>query len=158
MIRVEFNIFYHRTVFFRICAALLFFFGAGVAISAAQSAAPAKTDAASRATAAYAQGMSALQKGDLVSARADFEKVVRLAPKSPEGHNSLGWVLLAQGEIDPAIAQFRIAVKLKPEFAQAHVNLSNALVRKGDVTAALREAKEAVRLTPSDSETRSEEH
>src|SRR5216684_1268100 len=150
MIRVEFNIFYHRTVFFRICAALLFFFGAGVAISAAQSAGPAKTDATSRATVAYAQGMSALQKGDLVSARTNFEKVVRLAPKSPEGHNSLGWVLLAQGEIGSAIAQFQTAVKLKPEFAQAHINLANALIRKGDLPAALHEAREATQLVPND--------
>src|SRR2546422_8054102 len=37
----------------------------------------------------------ALQKGDLVSARADFEKVVRPAPHRPEGPNSLGSVLPA---------------------------------------------------------------
>src|SRR5207302_1016856 len=92
------------------------------------------------------------QKGDLVSARADFEKVVRLAPNSPEGHNSLGWVLLAQGEIDSAIVHFRAAVKLNPDFALAHMNFSSALSRKGDVAAALREAKEAVRLSPDDSE------
>jgi len=78
---------------------------------------------------------------------------VRLAPKSPEGHNSLGWVLLAQGEIDSAIVHFRSAVKLSPDFALAHMNFSSALVRKGDVLAALREAKEAVRLAPGDSET-----
>ena len=96
---MELIFFYRPTFFVRISAALLFFFSGATAISSAQSAPPAKADAASRATAAYAHGMSALQKGDLVSARADFEKVVRLAPKSPEGHNSLGWVLLAQGEI-----------------------------------------------------------
>src|SRR5712692_7419511 len=113
---------------------------------AAQSTGSAKRSAASRANATYLHGMSALQKGDLVSARADFERVVQLAPQSPEGHNSLGWVLLAQGEIDSAIAQFRLALKLKPEFAQAHINLGNALVRKGDLQAALREAREATRL------------
>src|SRR5712692_4941019 len=134
-------------LFLRLGAALLFFLCIATAVCAAQSTDSAK-DVASRATATYQRGMSALQKGDLVSARTNFEKVVRLAPKSPEGHNSLGWVLLAQGEVDSAIAQFQTAVELKPEFTQAHINLGNALVRKGDVTAALREAKEAVRLTP----------
>src|SRR5260370_8922909 len=113
--------------FVQLAAALLFLFCAAAATCAAQSTDysktdSAKTDSASRTAATYQRGMSALQKGDLISARADFEKVVRLAPQSPEGHNSLGWVLLAQGEIDPAIAQFRTAVKLKPEFPHAHVN------------------------------------
>src|SRR6267378_2371453 len=142
-----------RTPLFQLCAALLFLCGAVGARCTAQSAGSAKKDGVSRANATYQHGMSALQKGDLVSARADFEKVVRLAPNSPEGHNSLGWVLLAQGEIDSAIVHFRSAVKLNPDFALAHMNFSSALSRKGDVLAALREAKEAVRLAPGDSET-----
>src|SRR5207249_10439422 len=97
---------YRSTPIFRLCAALIFLCCAGALKCAAQSASSAKADAASRASATYQHGMSALQKGDLVSARADFEKVVRLAPNSPEGHNSLGWVLLAQGEIDSAIVHF----------------------------------------------------
>src|SRR6266852_6203706 len=131
-------------LFLRLCAALLFFLCIAT-VCAAQSTDSAK-DVASLATATYQRGMSALQKGDLVSARTNFEKVVRLAPKSPEGHNSLGWVLLAQGEIGSAIAQFQTAVKLKPEFAQAHINLGNALIRKGDLPAALHEAREATQL------------
>jgi len=117
---------HHRTPFFQLCNALLFFFCAAAVICAAQSAGSSKADSASRATATYQQGMSALHKGDLASARTAFERVLRLAPQSPEGHNSLGWVLLAQGEVDAAIAHFRTAVKLNPEFAQAHMNLANA--------------------------------
>src|ERR1700704_6088696 len=45
------------------------------------------------ADALYKQGLRSVQKGDLVGARTAFEKVVRLEPNSPEGHNSLGWVL-----------------------------------------------------------------
>src|SRR5256886_14175058 len=146
--------FIHRwTLALRFCFALLFLCCAAPLKCATQSASSVKADAASRATATYQQGMLALQKGDLVSARAAFEKVVRLAPRSPEGHNSLGWVLLAQGEIDAATVHFRSAVKLNPDFALAHMNFSSALVRKGDVLAALQEAKEAVRLAPGDSQT-----
>src|ERR1700730_18034165 len=98
----------------------------------------------------YAEGMSALQEGDLTTARAAFEKVVRIAPDSPEGHNSLGWVLLAQERIDPAIREFRAAVRLKPDFPQAHINLANAYMHKGDTQNALRASREAVRLVPQD--------
>ena len=95
-------------------------------------------ESASKAAALYKQGIATLEKGDLDSARGAFEKVVRLAPQSPEGHNSLGWVLLAKDEVDSAIKQFQSALKLKPDFVQAHVNLSNALLRKADLAGALR--------------------
>src|SRR5271165_6609381 len=65
----------------------------------------ASADAAA-ANSSYSQGVDALQRQDLPGARAAFEKTVRLIPRSPEPHNSLGWVLLAQGEIDAAIAEF----------------------------------------------------
>src|ERR1700730_13946476 len=107
---------------------------------------------AAQAEEVYAKGMSALQRGDLATAQAAFEKVVGIAPGSPEGHNSLGWVLLAQEQIDPAIRQFQMALRLKPDFPQAHSNLANAFLRKGDTQGALGESQEAVRLAPRDSE------
>ena len=73
--------------------------------------------------------MKALQRGDLESARVIFEKVVRVAPSSPEAHNSLGWTLLSEGRTAQAIAQFHSALKIKPAFAQAHLNLANALAQ-----------------------------
>src|SRR5271169_1829232 len=80
----------------------------------------------------YKKGVQSLQQGDLDTARADFEKFVRLAPNSPEGHNSLGWVLMSTGKIDDAIPQFRTAVRLNTDFLQAHINLANALAAKGE--------------------------
>src|SRR5215813_10179787 len=84
------------------------------------------------AEALYAKGMAALRQQDLNSARSSFEKLIAVAPGSPEAHNSLGWVLLSQGQIDPAIARFRAAIKLKPAFPQAHLNLANALSQRRD--------------------------
>src|SRR3989442_9123766 len=72
----------------RLCAALIFFHTAA-AICAGQSAGPAKADAASRASATYQQGLSALRQGDLAFARAAFERVLRLASPKPGGGNSL---------------------------------------------------------------------
>src|SRR5262249_27079412 len=64
---------------------------------------------------AYQQGLSAIQAGDLGAARGQFEKVIRLAPRSPEAHNSLGWVLFSQGELEDAIRHFRTALQLRPK-------------------------------------------
>ena len=75
----------------------------------------------------YKQGIGSLQEGDLDAARANFEKVVGLAPNAPEGHNSLGWVLMSIGKTDDAITQFRTALKLNADFLQAHINLAHAL-------------------------------
>ncbi len=108
----------------------------------------------------YNQGVRSLQKGDLVAARAAFDKVVRLAPNAPEGHNSLGWVLMTTGHPAEAVAQLRTAVKLKPDFVQAHINLANALAARRDsegaseaaILAATTEARTAVKLAPSNSE------
>src|SRR5260370_3865792 len=84
----------------------------------------------------YKQGIRSLQQRDLDAARADFEKVVRLAPNAPEGHNSLGWVLMSTGKIDDAITQFHTALRLKADFLQAHINLAIALTpsRENDPT------------------------
>src|SRR5260370_17805247 len=89
-----------------------------------------------------------LQKGDLATAHANFEKALRIAPRRPGGHNSLGWVLLAEGKIDLAIAQFRTALKLHPKFPLPHINLANALLQKRRLPTALREAQHPTRLAP----------
>jgi Flp pilus assembly protein TadD len=87
---------------------------------------------AAQADASYRVGITALQQGDLASARTAFEKTVQLQPRSPEAHNSLGWVLMAQKQVDPAIAQFQAALDLRADFFQAHMNLSSAFLLKGD--------------------------
>src|SRR5215831_5394136 len=140
----------HSTRLLECCAASFFCFFGIVGTCTGQSGASGLSDSASRATTIYKQGMAALQNGDLDCARAAFEKVVRLAPQSPEGHNSLGWVLLARDQVDAAIRQFQSALKLRPDFVEAHINLANALIRKGDLSLALGESREAVHLAPND--------
>src|SRR5260370_33184186 len=65
--------------------------------------------------AVYQKGIRSLQKGDLAAARAAFEKVVRLAPNAPEGHNSLGWVLMTTRQLDEAGPPLRARAQVKPE-------------------------------------------
>jgi Tfp pilus assembly protein PilF len=105
-------------------------------------------ESASKATTIYKQGVAALQKGDLDSAHAAFDRVVRLAPQSPEGHNSLGWVLLAKNEIDSAIRQFQEALRLKPDYIEARYNLGSAYLNKRRIDEAITEFSEILRRQP----------
>src|SRR6266496_5156827 len=69
------------------------------ALACAQSS-PTTQSNLEQAKVLYDQGMVALHKADLVAARSAFEKVVRLAPRNADAHNSLGWILLNQGAIE----------------------------------------------------------
>src|SRR5882724_11791862 len=104
---------------------------------------PRDPNSEARVKTLYAQGMGALRNRDLPGARASFEKLLRIAPGSPEAHNSLGWVLMMQGNVDEAILQFNSALQLKSNFPQAHLNLANALVQKKNFSAAELHARKA---------------
>src|SRR5436189_136107 len=71
------------------------------------AAVPQRRSPSAAAESAYQRGMSALKTRNLPAARVAFEDAVKLAPRSAEAHNSLGWVLLTQGDIDKAISEFR---------------------------------------------------
>src|ERR1700758_368060 len=127
MKRINIEMFFRRSTEYVRCLTALCILSTSGSLLWGQSSPSKPRQQSDQAQVIYSQGMAALAKGDLNGARESFEKVVRLAPSSPEAHNSLGWVLMEQGQIDPAIAQFRSALKLKPNFVQAHVNLANAL-------------------------------
>src|SRR3954466_14991476 len=77
----------------------------------AQSQAPVRPSVRS----VYEHGQEALRKGDLVSARTDFEQAVQRAPGNAQFRASLGWVLWRQGELDNALNQFKAVLRIKPD-------------------------------------------
>jgi Tfp pilus assembly protein PilF len=87
------EMFLRRTTKISAYLTFLWILSTGVLLWSQESASKARQPP-DRAQAIYSQGMAALQKGDLEAARASFEKVVRIAPSSPDAHNSLGWVLM----------------------------------------------------------------
>src|SRR5690349_6374474 len=87
-----------RRVLIGFAAALALSFS--LAITPRGLSAPQKIKPPAEAEESYAEGMQALQRGDLSAAELAFEKVLRLLPNSAEAHNSLGWVLLAQEKTD----------------------------------------------------------
>ncbi|HEX8871841.1 MAG TPA: tetratricopeptide repeat protein, partial [Candidatus Acidoferrum sp.] len=70
---------------------------AGAFAAARQDAAVSSLpDTRAQADRLYQEGIASLGRGDLVTAIARFERVLKLLPNSPDAHNSLGFALVAQ--------------------------------------------------------------
>ena len=79
-----------------------------------------------QANAAFHAGYAALQAQKLEAARADFARVVRLAPQLPEGHMALGAVLVQLGRVQEAIGELKKAQVQRPDNAGIRRNLAQA--------------------------------
>lgn len=84
-----------------------------------------------QADADYRAGVAALSHNDLKAARADFERVVRLAPSAEKGHSALGAVLVRLGENSAGIAELEKALAMKAEDTIAQQNLALAFEQAG---------------------------
>ncbi|TCK71649.1 tetratricopeptide repeat protein [Acidipila rosea] len=110
--------------------------GTGAALPAAAQ----MTAAAPRlqqADTAYRAGQAALAQRDLAGARADFEKVVKLAPQIEEGHSALGAILVSTGETRRGIVELEKALTQKPGDSVAQTNLALAYEQTGSYRKAL---------------------
>lgn len=70
-------------------------------------------------------------------ARAQVEAILAINPRSAEGHEFLGNILVEQGEMKRAIEEYREAIRIVPGFSQALLGLGAALVQSGDPASAL---------------------
>ena len=75
-------------------------------------------------------------------------QAVRLAPRSAEAHNLLGFLHLAKGDLDRALASFKEALRLDAGLGEPHLGLALVLMRRGAVEPALEEMSTAVLLEP----------
>lgn len=84
------------------------------------------SDALRRADADYRAGVAALNGGDLNTAQAKFESVVRLEPRLEQGHSALGAVLVREGQWQAGIRELEKALSLQPVDQAAQLNLALA--------------------------------
>src|SRR5438270_13721551 len=97
--------------FFKVVLIVVLLRGA-VDVACAQSSPSAKSSVRS----ALQRGQEALRKGDLVTARQELEKAVRLAPGDAPAQAMLGWVLAQQGQGEAAVPHLRAALKTNPGY------------------------------------------
>jgi lipoprotein NlpI len=90
-----------------------------------------------RAIAHYNRGNARAAKGDHDGAIADYDAVLKLAPKNARAYNNRGTVYRDKGDGERAFADFAEAVKLNPRDADAQYNLGNAHAAKGETARAI---------------------
>ena len=114
--------------------------------SGAQTPKARSRDTAAQADAAFRAGYAAREAGHLDAARAQFERVVKLAPQIPEGHEALGAVLLEMAKPAEAVPLLETAAKLKPNDAGIETNLALAYSQSGQAAKSLSHFKAALEL------------
>ena len=77
-----------------------------------------------QADADYREGVAALNRNDLETARTRFEAVTRLAPTAEQGHSALGAVLVRQGLRAAGTRELEKALAIKPNDSGAQLNLA----------------------------------
>ncbi|HEV2576949.1 MAG TPA: tetratricopeptide repeat protein [Acidobacteriaceae bacterium] len=88
-------------------------------------------------------GLEEANRGDLVAARRDLERVVRLAPQIAPGHSALGSVLLSLNQPSEAELELRTALRLAPGDVPTQISLArcdSALGRHAEAVILFREA------------------
>lgn len=79
------------------------------------------------ARARNADGLAALQKGDLPTALARFKEAHELNPEDPEATNNLAFLHFRLGNVEDAERWYRETLKKDPQRSIAHVNLADLL-------------------------------
>src|ERR1700722_17360952 len=79
----------------------------------------------------YREGVAALKRNDLETARTRFEAVTRLAPTAEQGNSALGAVLVRQGQGAAGTHELEKALAIKPTDSDAQLNLAMAYAQEG---------------------------
>src|SRR4051794_26889355 len=98
----------------------------------------------------YSEAQQAQAAGDLETASARYEAIIRLRPQIAEAYANLGNARYQQGQMDRAKAAYTKAVQLKPELAGPHFFLGVIAFGEHDYSPALHHLQQADARQPSD--------
>jgi tetratricopeptide (TPR) repeat protein len=93
-------------------------------------------------------GLTELEMGNAVLARAYFQRAVKAARKDAEAWNNLGAVEYLDGLSTNAVSDYKRAVKLDSHQSVFHANLATAYFERKDYRAARREMATALKIDP----------
>ena len=93
-------------------------------------------------------GLCLAEVGDTNNARAAFEKLRALSPRSPDGTNGLGALALMAGQPEQARALYDETLLYDPLNVPARLGLAKVEELQGDAAAALRRCEEIRELAP----------
>ena len=93
-------------------------------------------------------GVTQLELRDATSARAYFQRAVKIQKKNAEGWNNLGVIEYLTGNFDRAIGNYKRAIKIDKNSATYHSNMGTALFDKKEFDRARKEYDLALKLDP----------
>lgn len=109
---------------------------------------PSTQGARGAASAAVAEGVAALERGDLEAARTSFDKALGLNPREAEAHKYLGLIADRAGDLEDAARHLGEAARLAPTSAPDRNNYGVILLRLGRTREAAAEFEASLRADP----------
>jgi Flp pilus assembly protein TadD len=98
----------------------------------------------------FEEGVAAAQSGDYDAAIASFERVLELAPESPEANFNLGVANEKKGNVDVAVSLYRKAAELRPDYSDPYLGLANIYTSGKQWSEAMEVLERAFELLPTD--------
>lgn len=105
-------------------------------------------DSKQGAAAAFEEGQTAQQRGDLNSAVRSYTNAIKSDPSLFQAYYQRATALVALGREAEAETDLRKAIELRPDFARAHRALGQVLLDRGMTEEAKRELSRAIELEP----------
>jgi tetratricopeptide (TPR) repeat protein len=130
------------------CVAFVLLFAFPSRVAFAQAARATSADGKHSAAAAFDEGQSAQQRGDLTSAVKFYTTAIGVDPTLFQAYYQRATALIGLGRETEAEADLKKVTQLEPSFARAHRGLGRIWLDRGQTGEAIRELARAVELEP----------
>jgi protein O-mannosyl-transferase len=87
-------------------------------------------------------------RGEIETARAEYEEALRIKPDFYDPHNNLGNIFRKEGKTEEAIVEYGRALEIEPRYTLARYNLAVALAQLGRVDEAIAQYRITVEMKP----------
>ena len=98
----------------------------------------------------YHRGLIELERGDTISSRADFERLLKINPASANGRIGFASLLKVMGYYPEAIEVYSQVIKFNPEKEILYVGRAEAYLFAGQYAKADKDIEKAMELAPDD--------
>lgn len=130
-------------ILFTLCAGFAIVEARAVSITTSANQSAAHND---RAASLIAEGVAALEGGNVTAAQAAFERALAINPKDATAHTYLGIIADRSGNLNEAEKHFAVAVAVESQSPAAHNNYGAILLKMGRAEQAAAEFELSLKL------------